>query len=211
MNNISTQTTAQHKQPVHSFSPAVILGRPDTLQRLTQSYFKQLSPEAIEDLAPDASTPAPQADPPTAAGLALHLGFSSTNTMLNAATTPSYPEESRHIIMQALTAIEEGLVTLGLTDRINTSLTKHILSAQHNIIPKKEVHEVKDATVTIRVVSHNPSTQDEATEIDRLEQVLIEQTTSELAAMSGQNSSSTDSSPVPSPSPSTTPTIEELF
>ena len=134
-NTITTKT--------HSFSPTLILGRPDTLIRLTQSYFASLTPHSDTDDPdhpnhnPDA--PAPQPDPPTCAGLALALGFSTTNTMLSAATNTKHPRESRHVLMQAITAIEEGLVTMGLTDKINTSLTKHILSAQLEVIPKKEV------------------------------------------------------------------------
>lgn len=180
-------------------NPKIIMSRPDTLALLTRQYFDTLD-----------ALPPPEQRPPTAAGLTLFLGFSSTPMMLASATNVKYPEESRHIILSALTTIEDTLIAGGLTERLNVTMAKHILSAQHEVIPKKEIHEVNDTAIAIRVISHTPSSPTEALEMERLETLLIEQSATELASMSGAANKTTinrEAQDTPTPAP----TMEDLY
>jgi hypothetical protein len=118
-----------------TFRPEVILGRPDTLSRLIDTYFAQRTPK--DEIDQPAHYRAPQ--PVTPASLALHLGFSSVPQMLEATTLESAPSESRHLLMSGLTQIEALLSEGALTERVNVGFAKFMLSARLGVVEKKEI------------------------------------------------------------------------
>jgi hypothetical protein len=119
----------------NTFSPSTILGRPDTLSRLVDTYFIQRTPQPEDRQLPDYQPP----QPVTPASFALHLGFSSVPQMLEATTLESAPSESRHLLMSGLTQIEALLSEGALTERVNVGFAKFMLSARLGVVEKKEI------------------------------------------------------------------------
>ena len=133
------------------FHPATILANARKLEERAEMYFRLL-PVRADDTAPN-DTPAlvHTQEPPTPAGLALFLGFSSAQAMLNAADNEDYPLESRHVLARALTTIEDRLVAAGLMDNVNVTMAKFVLSARLNMVEKSERHTTSDTITDIRI------------------------------------------------------------
>lgn len=159
-----TATIPQHIAPTQtyhvatSFKPEVIMSRPDTLARLVETYFQL---RTAPPPATDQEGQSPQPDPPkpvTPASLALFLGFSSVPQMLSAVEDQKYMHESRHALMSALTHVEALLSEDAMTERLNVSFTKFMLSARLGVIEKKE--EIKtDNTLNINILGVSDSNQ----------------------------------------------------
>ena len=140
------------------FHPVAILGRPDTLMRLVDTYFARhdtyeydYRPMRDENGEPTGESTKTQRTPPTPAGLAVHLGFTSVPVMLDAVSDTKHPEESRNVLLQALTRIEASLSADALMDRLNVPFTKFMLSARLGVVEKKE-SVITDTKVNINIL-----------------------------------------------------------
>lgn len=158
----ATQALTQMSRPQ---SPFAILASPDDVFRLASTFF---------------ATKEEQGKPPTPAGLATFMGFASRAQMMQALNNPKYPEESLHYLAHALTVIEATLSEDALTDKINVPMTKYLMSATLGVVEKKEVKETSDKTIRYVISTAEPSSPEEALEIQRLEEELERQTTAEL-------------------------------
>lgn len=166
----------EHLQDIrrNMFSPAAILASPEEVYRLCDSFFHM----KVHNRCPETNELRPI--PPTAAGLAVHLGFASRQSMMNAIENEQYEEQSRYTVAFALTQIEEYVTEGALMDKLNVNMSKFTLSATLNVVEKKEINTNSQKTINYVISTAAPTSTDEAIEMDRLETALKEQTANDL-------------------------------
>jgi hypothetical protein len=85
-------------------------------------------------------------------------------------------ERSLYYILQAIQVIEADILDKGLCGDIKADLTKFTLNAYHGVIPEKHEHKTTDEsrTLTIRIESTEPASEDEMIEMERIKQEVYE-------------------------------------
>lgn len=132
------------------FHPKAIMARPETLQRLCNQYYDGLQGPL------DAEGISSYEEPPTPAGLALHLGFANVTTMIAAAEDPSHPLETRHYLNAALTTLEDHLTRSGLTEKTHPAFTKYIMSARLKVVEPRPQDAEDKPTININILGVGP-------------------------------------------------------
>ena len=147
---MNSPTTTSSQGLPQSFHPKAIMSRPDTIQRLCDTYYRNHTTQ--NEANPDQPT-----KPMTPASLALHLGFASVPQMLSAADSPEHPLESQHYLVSAMTAIEAQMSEDGLKERSSVAMCRFLLSARLGVIEKKEIidPEANKLTISIKGVTNN--------------------------------------------------------
>lgn len=118
-----------------AISPAVVMGAPDRLGAAASVY---LSAMTTKD------------NPPTFEGLALACGFHSFNQMRSAIINDAHPQASRDTLVIACAHIADMYQKHGLTEQLNPSFIKYLLSAYLNISEKHLTESTGDTTITLR-------------------------------------------------------------
>jgi len=151
-------------------APKIIMADPETMKRLAEVYF---STEEV----------------PTPAGLALALGFSTAQVMVNALSLvdKTISDYSRHVLAQIITRLEDEMSRRALAKQIDVAMTKFILSARLAMSEKRETTITENSNKTIKIItaSSEPVDAVELDEVLRLETALTQQTAAELAAIDG--------------------------
>ena len=133
------------------------------------------TPEAMKALCSQFADVRELEDKPiTVPGLAIFLGFSSSQAMIHAADNdppdPATDDLALHHLQQAMTTIEDETLTAAMTNSINASIGKHALSAYHKVHEKPDKGELGDKTIEVHWI--NPPQIEQQAAVNNTIQIL---------------------------------------
>jgi len=86
---------------------------------------------------------------PTPESFARALGFANFNSLKKAIENIDHPEDSRHYLLIGCSILADFLTRVGLTEKLNQSFGKFLMSAYLGISEKTEVYTQEDKRIVV--------------------------------------------------------------